>query len=415
MIKKVKGGIKQRIAALIIGVAVLVYTEYHVASLFGEDIATVITGISTEATVLDGKGYIFRDETALYSDYTGVTDYLKEDGTKVSIGEELAEVRVGGDSSSRSLVKYLDNRIEVLEESVNEEITLADLPEINDEIGDAYYALAKMLASGDTGGIAEQTDKLLLNMNRHSIATDGENSPVEHTLESMKQRRESILTNNGGSVVEYAADSGYFYSYVDGYEDRFTVEAADNLTVSQYYSILDDSVAADAAIKTYSYGKLAESAEWRFVMRVAEAQKGYFKVGNEYNFEFVENGNTSIPMTLVSELEDDQHGGKILVFRANRLPDGFVFDRCQSVSVTVNSMSGIYVPRSAVHRAGGGYCVYVLKGSVVKLRRIYVIYEGRDYYLCDPNVASDSGVDYLGTNELLIIKGSDLFDGRILD
>ena len=415
MIKKAKGGIKQRIAALIIGIAVLIYTVYHVASLFGEDIATVITGISTESTVIDGKGYIFRNETALYSDYTGVTDYLKEDGTKVSIGEELAEVRVGGDRSSRNLLKYLDNRIAILEESVDEEMTLADLPEINDEIGDSYYALAKMLASGDTGSIAEQTDKLLLNMNRHSIVTDGENSPVERTLDSMVERRESILTNNGGSVVEYASDSGYFYSYVDGYEDKFTVEAADDITVSQYYSIVDGSATADATIKNAAYGKLAESAEWRFVMRAAEAQKGYFKVGTDYSFEFVENGNASIPMTLVSEIEDDMYGGKILVFRANRLPDGFVFDRCQSVSVTVNTTSGIYVPRSAVHRAGGGYCVYVLKGSVVKLRRIYVIYEGRDYYLCDPNVASDGAVDYLDTNELLIIKGSDLFDGRILD
>ena len=415
MIKKVKGGIKQRAFALVIGVAVLIYAVYHVASLFGEDISTITTGISTESTVIDGKGYIFRDETPLYSDYGGVADYLKSDGAKVSIGEELAQIRESGTTSSRSLLKYLDDRIEVLERSIDAYSDLSNLPEINDGTADAYYALAGMLASGNTGGISEQADKLLMNMNRHSIATEKDKSPVQNTLDEMKQRRDSILNNNGVSVIEYASESGYFYSYVDGYEDKFTTQAADSITAAGYYKIIEGSVGADTSVTLKAYGKLAESAQWRFVMRTAEIHKGYFKEGQEYMFCFSENGNIEIPMTLTSSVEDDIYGGKIMVFSANRLPSDFVFDRCQSVSVTVSSSSGIYVPKSAVHRMGGELCVYVLKGSVVKLRRIDVIYEGRDYYLCNSDAAKNTSLEYLGTNELLIIKGNDLFDGRILD
>ena len=415
MIKKAKGGnIKQRIGAFIIGVAILIYTVYHVSSLFGEDIATVITGISTETTVVDGKGYVFRNETPLYSANTGVADYLKEDGAKVSMGEELASVREGGTYSSKSLVKYLDNRIEILQRSVEAEMTLADLPAVNDEIDDAYYSLAKMLASKDTGAISEQTDKLLLNMNKHSMLTD-EQSPVENTLEKMVEQRDGVLSGNGESVIEYAQDSGYFYSYTDGFEGAFTVSAADNITAKDYYKIADGTLEADRSVTAAAYGKLAESAEWRFVIRVSEGREGYFKKDNVYDMVFVENGNTKIPMTLSSKVEDDLYGGSILVFSANRLPEGFVFDRCQSISVTVSTATGIYVPRSAVHRAGGGYCVFVLRGSVVTLRRISVLYEEEDYFLCDPYAVADGTVEFLSTNELLIIKGSNLFDGRILD
>ena len=99
----------------------------------------------------------------------------------------------------------------------------------------------------------------------------------------------------------------------------------------------------------------------------------------------------------------------------NRLPALFVFDRCQSVSVEVSSVTGIYVPKSAIHRMGGQRCVYVLNGSVVTLRRIDVIFESTDYCLCAPYVESDGSTEFLSTNELLIIKGSNLFDGRILD
>ena len=414
MIKKLKGGIKQRIVAVILGIAVLVYTAYHVSSLFGEDIATITTGVSTESVVLDGKGYVFRDETVLYSQNTGIAEYFKADGDKVHIGEALASIGVSGSSNSKIKVKSLDERIKILEESVSGDYSLADLPYINDQIDDSYYALAKMLATGDTGGIAEQTDKLLLNMNRRSIVTDGESSPVEKTLSDMKQLREGMLETGGQTMVEYSPDGGYFYSYVDGFESSFTFDKAENMTAEQYYDIVDGNSAVDNQARNTAYGKLATSSKWRFVMRVNSQQSAYFKNGNEYSFQFVENRNVKIPMTLISSANDGVNGGAILVFETNRLPQGFVFDRCQSISVTVDSHSGIYIPKEAVHRSGANYYVYILKGSVVKQRYISVVYEGKDYYLSQADVKSSESFAFIGTNELLIIKGKDLFDGRIL-
>ena len=421
MIKKLKGGIKQRIAALILGVAVMVYAAYHVSSLFGEDIATITTGVSTESVVLDGKGYVFRNETVLYSNYTGIAEYLKDDGDKVYVGEALANISADGGAQYKNTVKDLSNRIEILEESINGDYSLADLPYINDQIDDAYYTLSKMLATGDTGGIAEQADKLLLNMNRHSIVTDGDSSPIEQTLSDMKDRRDAIYDIGGGKVVENSPEGGYFYSYVDGYETSFTIGATEEIVNGKasaaewYYDISEGKIAADTRARNTAYGKLAESPEWRFVMRVDPQQTVYFKDGEEYRFKFVENGNVEIPMTLISSKIDNIYGGGILIFESNRLPDGFVFDRCQSISVTVDSHSGIYVPKDAVHRVGGNYYVYILKGSVVKQRRISVVFEGKDYYLSDANSTSYDGFALIGTNELLIIKGNDLFDGRILN
>ena len=415
MIRRIKlGEVKQRVGALIIGIAVLAYSVYHIVSLFGEDIATIATGVSTESRVIDGKGYVFRDEKVLYSDNSGVADYLKADGSKVSVGEALADVHDNGDATSKKMVKYYDEKISILEGSVGSGYALADLPRINSNINDAYYSLAKMLAAGDTGEISEQSDKLLLNMNCHNLLTD-ENSPVDDTLERMIEQRENIFSSGGKSVTEYSEDSGYFYSYVDGFEKSFTLAAADDMTDSMFYELTLENTAMDMQARREAYGKLSLSSEWRFVVRLAQIPSAYFKQGENYELVFVENGNTTIPMTLKSVVEDGEYGGKILAFSSNRLPDGFTFDRCQSVSIEVSTTSGIYVPKSAVHRMGGMYCVYVLKGSVVTMRRIDVVYEATDYYLSAEGVTDDGGVEYLSTNELLIIKGNNLFDGRILD
>ena len=404
----------QRVGALVIGIAVLAYTVYHVASLFGEDISTIPTGITKETTVIDGKGYIFRDETPLYSTNNGVADYYKTDGSKVSVGEALASVYQRGSKQEKQAVSYLDQRIEILSRSVESGYTLADLPEINDNISDSYYALAKMMASGDMGGVSEEADKLLLNMNCHDLLT-AEDSPVDNTLDSMIKMRDGVLSSSGNSIVEYATESGYFYSSVDGYETNFTVEAADSLTAKDYYKLISVKNSLDTGVLNNAYGKLAESNEWRFVVRLPSTTAGYFKLDGEYQMEFVENGYKKIPMTLLSSVEDTEYGGQILVFRANRLPAGFVFDRCQSVSVEVSTRSGIYIPRSAVHRVSGDPCVYVLKGSVVCVRRIEIVYEAKDYYLAAVEPESDKGAPYLDINELMIVGGSNLFDGRILD
>ena len=404
----------QRVGALVIGIAVLAYTVYHVASLFGEDISTIPTGITKETTVIDGKGYIFRDEAPLYSANNGVADYYKADGTKVSVGEALASVYQRGDRQEKKAVSYLDQKIEILSKSVESGYTLADLPEINGNISDSYYALVKMMASGDMGGVAESVDKLLLNMNCHDLLT-AEDSPVDNTLESMISMRDGLLSSSGNSIVEYATESGYFYSTVDGYEAKFTVEAADTLTAEDYYELISVKNSLDTGAVNNAYGKLAQSNEWRFVVRLPSTTAGYFKLDGEYEMEFVENGYKKIPMTLLSSVEDTVYGGRILVFRANRLPSGFVFDRCQSVSVEVSSRSGIYIPRSAVHRVNGDPCVYVLKGSVVRIRRIEIVYEARDYYLAAVVPESDKGATYLDINELMIVGGTNLFDGRILD
>ncbi len=414
MIKRIKlGGIKQRAIVLIIGIAVLVYSVYHVTSLFGEDMTTIATGVSTETQVVDAKGYVFRNESVLYSANTGVADYLKSDGSKVSVGESLAKVGQSGDKTQKSMLKFYDSKIAILEQSVNSGDELADLPDISADISDSYYSLAQMLATGNTAELGATSEKLLLSMNRYDLLTN-EDTSVANTLSAMSAARDNILKSGGSQVTEVAGDSGYFYSYTDGYESYFTLSAADSITPDSFEE-LTRYTKPDARAQSLAYGKLSESSEWRLVIRMTGATSGYFKKDGTYKLQFHENGNCIIPMSLTASIADSRNSGRILVFSADRLPEGFVFDRCQSVSIQMTSVSGIYVPRSAIHHEKEGTCVYVLKGSVVKMRLLEIVHEGTDYVLCATEPEGKGSIEYLGTNELLIVGGNNLFDGRILD
>ena len=52
---------------------------------------------------------------------------------------------------------------------------------------------------------------------------------------------------------------------------------------------------------------------------------------------------------------------------------------------------------------------------MVLMRRIEIIERGSDYYVVRDGGPEDSEEPYLKSNDLLIISGGNLFDGRILD
>ena len=119
-------------------------------------------------------------------------------------------------------------------------------------------------------------------------------------------------------------------------------------------------------------------------------------------------------MTLQRRIEVDSKDESILIFECNRLPENFSLQRCQSATIELSSVDGIYVPLSAMAKENGVRGVYVLRGSVVHFRKVDIIYNGSDYCLVAENGEDDENYAYLGTNELIITNGKNLFDGRIL-
>ena len=407
---------KQKIAFTAAGVLLVFYILYHIVGLFGEDMSTIITGVSRENTYLDSDGYIFRNERLLYSNYGGAANYEVGDGEKVSEATLLATVYDGGgDAETLETLRLIDSRIEMLERSVSSGYGVADLPEIKSEMDEAYYALIDRLANRECDDLLKQIDKLKTSMNSFSHISSKDDSAVAAALEELRDAKRSILLNSGAYISEYSSEGGYFYSYSDGLESMFTLSAADTIDGDGFDLLVESSSTGGETEGARSYGKLAENSVWKLGMEIPEEKKIYFDEKGSYEVTFTSNGGVTVPMTLDKMVADSEDGTYILIFSTDRLPEGFVFNRCQNVKICVNSISGIYVPKSAVHRSDGRLCVYVLKGSVVREREIEVLYEERDYYLVDQNGGDDEEAVYLGINELLILNGKNLFDGRILD
>ena len=155
-----------RLAMGLLFAIVVVYTAYHLFSLFfSDDISTIVSGVTTERVTVGGDGYVFRDETLLYSRNSGVVDYFVKDGEKVSSGQALANVYQKGDGSSdRAMIALLDEQIALLEECSGDNVSASDLSALRKSASDTYFTLTGLLASGEAGELDYQIEKMMLTL-----------------------------------------------------------------------------------------------------------------------------------------------------------------------------------------------------------------------------------------------------------
>ena len=411
MTKKKGGVFRSKFAMGVIFVVAAIYAIYHLGSLFsGDGIKTIESGVTTHTVSVSASGYIFRDEKMLTVDNSGVVDYVAADGSKVAIGDEIANV-YKGNSADRENVMQLDRQIAVLERSAIGSEPL-DYGALRSEANDIYNKISGMLASDETGELAVQVEEMMVTLNRMS-AMKGEDKELEQALNTLKAVREGYF--KGSYETGYAPSSGYFYYTADGYEGLFTDEAVESLSEESFGRLVALLDAKKGSVSAKVFGKLASDSSWHFVVPLSAEDAESFDASESCNILFPANNAQKLPMTLEKKLETKNGDEVLCVFYCNRLPNNFSFERCQSVEIEVSSDTGIYVPRSALTRVDGILGVYVRRGSVVHFRRIEVIYQGVDFCLADEHALDEGGYYALDTNELIIYEGKNLFDGRILE
>lgn len=402
----------QRVMLGIVFVLIFVYTFYHMTSLFGEEIETYAAGITTERTVISEDAYLFRDETVLTSLYTGAVDYRVASGTKVAKDQELAAVYENGTAQTRQTLLVLDQQIALLEKSVGSSLSALEMGALKQSVKNSYNEIVKLLALREASGLSGAREELLVGLNQMDGLSQGDQAEAYATLDALREQRSVLLAQGGDSQLYRAEQSGYFYTQTDGCEEFFTLSAVQNLTPERFAS-LKESV-AEASASEDAYGKISYSSEWMLVLPVDIKLRDYFELGQTYSAEFPQNDHVQIPITLENMIEDTERAQILLVFSADRLPTDFSFDRCQGVRMEIDSISGIYVPKYLVERSGGARGVYVLRGNVVYFRRIEIVYTGEDYYLVRSGI-EDKEYPYLQVNDLIILNGKNMFDGRVLD
>lgn len=404
------------VISAIISLLVIAYIGYHIYISFNTNIKTADCTVVTKNETIKLDGYIFRNEKLLSASTSGNVSYLFKDGEKVGAGFEVANVYGSAkDPDVLNEIMKLDEEISILQSSNVSNMTSSDLSNIDSQINDLYYSIRSRTESGDIEYAIRTKNEMLVLLNKRKVIVQAVKS-YDSEIAELESKKAS-LTSSLDSISETVktTDSGYFYSTVDGYENIFTTDLIDKITLEAFDELIESQ---PEKVSDLIIGKTVNGFKWYVLCRASQDELRNFTVGSSYSVVFPYSGSAELDMTCEKIDAPAEESDALLVFSTVNLPDNFNYLRMQSVEIIQKNYTGFYVPVSAVRIIDGETGVYVLRGEVVRFRRIDILFEDDGYCIVsetDTGESTDSSYSYLSKNDTLITEGKNLYDGKIIE
>ncbi len=378
-------------------VAVIIISQIYIGVHGTENTQDAVLYTCKES--LSFTGVFVRDETVIYSDYTGkgIMNYTVSDGSRLSKDSTVAMIY---DSNTQIYNRYrierLTKELENLERANDRGVTDYAQPEfIYNQISDSYKNLLLNLDGGKLDIVYDDSLDLLKLMNIYNVATNAENdfdSRISLLNEEIKNLSAALKEPE---AVITSKDTGYFTKNVDGYESELSTDGIENMTVEQIKGIIekpDNRSSSDLR----AIGKVFKDYSWKMV--------GVINVANRYfvheKLQFSIDSSEKIHTVTVESITPTGNGNEaIIVISCDELDSELASSRTADVELTFVEATGIRAPRTAIRFVGGEKGVYVMVGEQLEFKKLDVIYEGDDYVLSKNT--SDS--DYLNLYDRIVI------------
>lgn len=398
-------------------VLLIAYIIYHIYLSYGSSIATLTTELSQAEQKISLQAYILRNETVLYTDGGSNINYLVSDGDRVARDSRIAAAYAG--QNMQMEIAQIDAQIAVLQKSdLGDNIVMTDTASIDAKLNALVLQMQRNLLEGNLDFVLRQKTDMQVLLNKRQILTNRLDG-IPDKIEALQQQKQDLLAGDEAKA-EYitASAAGFFYTDVDGYETLFSASDVSSMTLNSFRELIESEPKTEDAQgegKT-TVGKIVTAFTWYIACPVTTDQAVGLSVSKNYTVVFPYSDGQRVTMKLERIVTEPESDEAVLLLSSNTIISDMNYLRSQPVELVVQSYSGYKIPVSAVRIRDGEQGVYILQGSVVKYRQVEVLFESDGYFIAEPkDVYDETQTNRLGLYDLIIIKGRDLYDGKIID
>ncbi len=358
--------------------------------------------------VVSTDGFIFKDETVIAGDVSGVVNYLYTNGSHVAINSEVARIYQNQDDiQTTAQIEALEQQISRLNEAQSVGVAQqTDLSVVEKDFSNIYYNLIKNLNQEDLSSLSDEIDQINSLLNKKQIIT-GKAKDFNNTigqLTAQKQSLENSIKSQPKSITTPSA--GYFVDSVDGYESALSLDYAASITISELQDLLNQPA---PSVSEGNVGKIITDPILNFVGVASRDSLMNLKVGNECTLYFSELG-IEVPATIANLQYDINQENGLITFSIDYMSDRIATARRDHVDAVINSYQGLRIPKSAIRtNENGEQGVYVVNNVSMNFRKIDIIYESTEYVLSKSHSTES---DYLQLYDTIIVQGKDLYDNK---
>ncbi len=395
---------------LVVALIVAVVIALLVVQMYNYFFLAIKTEYAVKATMEDSfevSGIVCRNEYFLNKETGGYYDITLENGSKVSKGGTIASVySKEEDVKAKEQIRMLQAQIDEYNAAVSVKSSYSgDSSVYEQNIQSALSDYAGALQNRDSFSAQDALESFEKQVLIKEIIS-GENTDYQQIILQLQSQIETLEASIGGGVQNVAADrSGFFTTEADGFESTVTAEKMSELTPSDY-NALYAKIAAGTNRPENLLGKIVLEYSSDFYFVAPSASMKDYEVGDTIYLRFPSVSDEKIKCQVISltKEEDDVLVG-VSCAKAHA---GLFSSRIVEASVITKTYSGIRVDKESIRIVDGENGVYTKVGSIVKFKKVNILYMGTTYALVEESTGGIVNFDEI------IVGGRDIYDGKII-
>lgn len=391
-----------KVLVLILSIFMLVTVFHQFVQVFEDDYTTETATVYSSAEKVTFNGVYVRNETVVSGGKSGVLSYPSSDGSKVAKDSVVAYVyRSANDIYINQQIENLRTEVEILKKEQSPGTTVVAQPEfISSLIDEKYRTITTLAARNDLSSLRSESNDFQMLMGIYQIVI-GEETDYNDRIEQLEKQIKLLEAKQNNPIdIITVPNSGYFISYVDGYEDILSADKLSSITADEIKEVIKNDGYNSAKVSKKAVGKIVDDYEWDLV-GIVNPKDASFNPGKEVKVKL-----SSTPDLLTAKISDvietDDSEECVIVLSCEKLNFNLVQYRTERVEIILDDFNGIKVPREAVRfNKNNEKGVYVLLGQRIAFKKVDVIYECDDYLLS----AITSDTSYISVYEDIILSG----------
>ncbi len=391
-----------KVLVLILSIFMLVTVFHQFVQVFEDDYTTETATVYSSAEKVTFNGVYVRNETIVSGGKNGVLSYPSSDGSKVAKDSVVAYVyRSANDIYINQQIESLKNEVEILKKEQSPGTTVVAQPEfISSLIDEKYRTITTLAARNDLSSLRSESNGFQMLTGIYQIVI-GEETDYNDRIEQLEKQIKLLEAKQNNPIdIITVPNSGYFISYVDGYEDILSTDKLSSITADDIKEVIKNDGYNAAKVSKKAVGKIVDDYEWNLV-GIVNPKDASFNPGKEVKVKL-----SSTPDLLTAKITDvietDDPEECVIVLSCEKLNFNLVQYRTERVEIILDDFNGIKVPREAVRfNKNNEKGVYVLLGQRIAFKKVDVIYECDEYLLS----AITSDTSYISVYEDIILSG----------
>ncbi|OPJ56879.1 HlyD family efflux transporter periplasmic adaptor subunit [Alkalithermobacter paradoxus] len=357
---------------------------------------------------------VIRDEKVIFSKLSGKIDYFVNEGDRLYMNEQIAQVYIKDlDPSVKEKLDTVNRRIEGISANKDEQMLRKDIEKIENNINLLKRELKNKLIHGDIANTQKIKEDLLYLVDKKSLIW-GEKSFVGKNLSNLKQEKKILEEKIESSVNTILAENAGVVSFsADGLEEILRLDTLEKLESDYLFSLKGNNNIINKKGEVQvgdAIAKITNNHVWNIAVVLDDKEKDKLPEGRHVD---IIKGDIQFSGRVI-HLYEDNRGKYIAVIEITEQIDDFHKIRKEKFEIVYKKLTGIKIPKSAVVTEDDKKGVYIISqtGNAVFKELQSILGEDENNIILNYREISTNNIDTVKLYDEIVLTPSRVKQGQ---